>query len=183
MFYFVLSDAGPVKHVIEHTIRTPKPYQLPPIQDQYQQPALPPPPQQPRIVAAPPPPPVQIMQQQPPQIIQAPAAPQIITANPVPQITNLNPPVPDNRPMFNKGGNYTLIISCCMILTGIMFSNCIAECSFIMYIGLPINLFLIIITFSITVLKFQTLYSIHFLPKFCFKCICFLKYLVEWQTV
>ena len=31
----------------------------------------------------------------------------------------------------------------------------------------------------INVLKFQTLYSILFSPKFCFSCTCFLKYLVE----
>ena len=36
---------------------------------------------------------------------------------------------------------------------------------------------------TINVLKFQTLYSILFWPKFCFVCSCLLKYLVEWQTV
>ena len=36
---------------------------------------------------------------------------------------------------------------------------------------------------SLNVLKFRTLYSIHFLPKFYFLCSWFLKYLVEWQTV
>ena len=36
---------------------------------------------------------------------------------------------------------------------------------------------------TVNVLKFQTLYSLLFWPKFCFLCTCFLKYLVEWQTV
>ena len=35
----------------------------------------------------------------------------------------------------------------------------------------------------VNVLKFRTLYSRLFWPKFCFWCSCFLKYLVEWQTV
>ena len=32
-------------------------------------------------------------------------------------------------------------------------------------------------------LKFQALHFIPVLPKFCFSCSCYLKYLVEWQTV
>ena len=36
---------------------------------------------------------------------------------------------------------------------------------------------------TVNVLKFRTLYSILFWPKFCFLCSYFLKYLVEWQTV
>ena len=36
---------------------------------------------------------------------------------------------------------------------------------------------------TVNVLKIRTLYSILFLPKFCFLCSCFLKYLVERQTV
>ena len=35
----------------------------------------------------------------------------------------------------------------------------------------------------VNVLKFRTLYSLLFWPKLCFLCTCFLKYLVEWQTV
>ena len=36
---------------------------------------------------------------------------------------------------------------------------------------------------QVNILKFQTLYSILFWPKFCILCNCFLKYFVEWQTV
>ena len=36
---------------------------------------------------------------------------------------------------------------------------------------------------TVNVLKFRTLYSILFQPKFCFLCSCFLRYLIEWQTV
>ena len=36
---------------------------------------------------------------------------------------------------------------------------------------------------TLNVLKFRTLCSILFWSKFCFLCSCFLKYLVEWQTV
>ena len=35
----------------------------------------------------------------------------------------------------------------------------------------------------VDVLKFQTLYSFLFWPKFCFLCSRFFKYLMEWQTV
>ena len=35
----------------------------------------------------------------------------------------------------------------------------------------------------VNVLKFLTLYSILSWLKFCFLCSCFLKYLVEWQTM
>ena len=35
----------------------------------------------------------------------------------------------------------------------------------------------------VNVLKFRTLCFVHFWPKFCFLCNCFLKYLMEWQTV
>ena len=35
----------------------------------------------------------------------------------------------------------------------------------------------------VNVLKFRILYSILFWSKFCFLWTCFLKYLVEWQTV
>ena len=41
----------------------------------------------------------------------------------------------------------------------------------------------IVSTVTVNVLKFRTLYSLLFWPKFCFLCTCFLKYLVEWQTV
>ena len=40
-----------------------------------------------------------------------------------------------------------------------------------------------VLKFMVNVLKFWTLYSVPFWPKFCFLCSCFLKYLVEWQTV
>ena len=36
---------------------------------------------------------------------------------------------------------------------------------------------------TVNALKFQTLYSLLFWPKLCFLCTCFLKYLVEWQTM
>ena len=36
---------------------------------------------------------------------------------------------------------------------------------------------------TVNVLKFQTLYPILSWPKFCFICNCFLKYLVERQSV
>ena len=36
---------------------------------------------------------------------------------------------------------------------------------------------------TVSDLKFQALHSLPVLPKFCFLCSCFLKYLVEWQTV
>ena len=39
------------------------------------------------------------------------------------------------------------------------------------------------IWYMANVLKFQTLYSIPFLPKLCVLCSYFLKYLVERQTV
>ena len=39
------------------------------------------------------------------------------------------------------------------------------------------------ISVTVNVLKFRTLYSLLFWPKFCLLCTCFLKYLVEWQTV
>ena len=39
------------------------------------------------------------------------------------------------------------------------------------------------ITPTVNVLKFQTLYSYYFWLKVCFLCSCFLKHLVEWQTV
>ena len=41
-----------------------------------------------------------------------------------------------------------------------------------------------LVIYAVNVLKSQTLCSIHFfLPKFCFLCSCFLKHLVELQTV
>ena len=40
-----------------------------------------------------------------------------------------------------------------------------------------------LIIYMVNVLKFWTLYSILFWLKCCFLCSCFLKCLVEWQTV
>ena len=51
----------------------------------------------------------------------------------------------------------------------------------IILLGLFLNK---IITVSmVNVLKLWTLYPTFSWPKFCFLCICFLKYLAEWQTV
>ena len=38
-------------------------------------------------------------------------------------------------------------------------------------------------TYIVNVLKFRTLYILTFLPKFCFSCSYFLKYLVKRQTM
>ena len=42
---------------------------------------------------------------------------------------------------------------------------------------------LLMTVFTVNVVKFQTLYFVLLRPKFCFLCSCFLKYLLEWQTV
>lgn len=86
-----------VKHVIEHKIATPKPYQLPPIK---QPPAVIQ--QQPPVVVHPPPAPY-VMQSSVPQIIQGPPQ-HIIQQVPNPVIQNLGPP--EKQSMFNKSGKY-----------------------------------------------------------------------------
>ena len=45
------------------------------------------------------------------------------------------------------------------------------------------TIFPIHIASTVNFLKFRTLYSILFWLNFCFFCISFFKYLVEWQTV
>ena len=47
----------------------------------------------------------------------------------------------------------------------------------------PVQINMLQYTVTVNVLKFRTLYSLLFWPKLCFLCTCFLKYLVEWQTV
>jgi len=92
----LFSDMSQVKHVIEHKIATPRPYQFPPVK---------PPPvihqqQQPPVVVHQPAAPY-VMQSQMPQIIQGPPQ-HIIQQVPNPVIQNLGPP--EKQSMFNKAG-------------------------------------------------------------------------------